>query len=62
MSELKNCPFCGAVPEIIPWHGGGPRKRRVDCINEDCYVQPCVTGSTPERAIKRWNRRTKEPI
>ena len=51
------CPFCGATPKIMPWHGGQFSKRTIACENDDCDVSPCVTGATEGDALKRWNRR-----
>lgn len=62
-NHLLRCPFCGGEATIEPWHGGGPKKRRVGCASDDCHVSPAVCGSTPKLAIKRWNTRaiTVEP-
>lgn len=57
ISQPLPCPFCGAIPVIQPWHGGGKRKRMVTCDNDDCWVGPSVTGSTRQRAVARWNWR-----
>lgn len=55
--KMLPCPFCGAQPELEPWHGGPPTKRLVWCGNEACAVAPMVTGDTKAEAIARWNQR-----
>jgi hypothetical protein len=55
--DALRCPFCGAHAEIQYWHGGGPQKRHIGCSNVRCEISPGVTGSTRERAIKKWNTR-----
>ena len=57
MKALLPCPFCGATPAHEPWHGGGPFKTMVWCINEDCVCLPSVTGETPDLAADAWNTR-----
>lgn len=53
------CPFCGALPTIVPWHGGPATKRMISCENEDsCAVNPMVSGDTRKEAIEYWNRRS----
>ncbi len=54
---LLPCPFCGIIPIIEPWHGGGPLKRLISCVNEDCGVGPSVSGATRMKAIAKWNTR-----
>lgn len=51
------CPFCGRHPIVVPWHGGGPRKRMVTCDNDACAAKPATIGSTEARAIRAWNLR-----
>lgn len=62
--ELLPCPFCGSAPEIEPWHGGGPLRRMISCINNSCNANCAVTGSTPALAARNWNKRTNawQPI
>jgi len=57
LSQALACPFCGEQPLIVPWHGGGPRKRNVFCANDTCLVQPGVCGTTENRALENWNYR-----
>lgn len=56
-SKARKCPFCGNPPMVLPWHGGGPRKRMVMCHHEECPVCPSVSGSTEKRALESWNTR-----
>jgi hypothetical protein len=51
------CPFCGEMPMLVPWHGGGPKKRMIMCRSNWCEVSPSVTGSTERRAVDYWNTR-----
>ena len=57
-ASLLACPFCGYRPVFGYWHGGGPRKRMVQCDAERCDVQPSVCGNTARQAFDKWNRRS----
>jgi hypothetical protein len=61
MSDVLPCPFCGQAPEVVPWHGGGPRKTSVHCDNDTCVATPGVIGPTRAGAIRRWNIR-RDPL
>ena len=56
---LLGCPFCGVQPSIEPWHSAGPLQRMIACDNNECPVQPQVTGSRPIIAMKKWNTRLR---
>lgn len=57
--HLLQCPFCGDIPEMEPWHGGAPTKVMISCVNDSgCSVLPQVTGETPDEAVEHWNRRS----
>lgn len=62
MANLKilPCPFCGKTPTIQPWHGGAPTKMLIGCENEECQVQPNVTGETKDEAVARWQKRNPD--
>ena len=55
--DALRCPFCGEYPQIQPWHGGSRTKCMVACENDDCAVQPSVTGETKGQAVASWNTR-----
>lgn len=57
VTQPKTCPFCGELPEIMPWHGGSKTKRMVSCENDNCELQPHVTGNTRQSAVSKWNFR-----
>ena len=55
--RLLHCPYCGTVPEIEPWHGGGPKKHFIGCVHNGCPVTPQCTGETLQKALGAWNTR-----
>ena len=54
--KVLRCPFCGITPNIQPWHGGKKTKRLISCDNDNCQVQPAVTGETAAEAYKNWQQ------
>lgn len=62
MIELKPCPFCGAVDEVMTvgefWAGvipaGSEIEHRVGCTDCDIWTP---SYDTDEEAIEAWNRR-----
>ena len=69
-ATLPGCPFCGAQPDVEPWHGGKPTKVMISCPGTyansvmgagrrriTCRVAPSVTGETPALAKKYWSAR-----
>jgi hypothetical protein len=58
--KLLPCPFCGGQAHMEPWHGGGPNKRMISCIEDNCMVNPQVTGSNSRLAARSWNTRAPQ--
>lgn len=60
--DVLQCPWCGTYPLAEPWHGGGPRKTMISCVNDDCRVSPSACEPTIQKAVAAWNDRTKSPF
>ena len=59
--KLKPCHYDPKHEIVVePWHGGGPDKHMVSCVDESCDLSPGVTGETKAEAIERWNNRPLE--
>jgi hypothetical protein len=56
MPELKNCPFCGEMPEIKYYNILG--KYEVQCVNRRCPTTSA--GFHEEEAVTYWNTRPIE--
>ena len=57
---MSPCPFCGADCSLPTRSNFSPEARvrySVSCTNEDCRLQPCAWGNTPEEAEAVWNTR-----
>ena len=72
MLEPKPCPFCGALPRVLPTDPDlmGNAWGSVMCLNPKCLVNPeCRDNSAiaddrgseayKQLAIRNWNRRAK---
>jgi len=54
MSEIKDCPWCDKIPEVLETMGDGTT---LICTNLDCEVRPRTKQPTKLEAILAWNRR-----
>jgi hypothetical protein len=55
-----NCPFCGAdcsLPTRSDFRPAARVRYSVSCTNEDCPLEPCAWGNTPEEVLAVWNCR-----
>lgn len=72
MSELKSCPFCGAIPTIrgiehkwLECVLFGERNEHIEhawwvsCETEHCPAYHMMVYETREKAIEAWNRRAE---
>lgn len=57
MPHLKPCPFCGAVPWMLP--DGETSRVRIACTNSKCRVRPQTRGHSNLLVIKAWERRAE---
>lgn len=48
------CPWCASEPPLAAGIAG---KFIVGCENDDCFVQPQVSGGTMSEAWARWDSR-----
>lgn len=55
--RVRRCPFCGSKAEVMTSYIEG--RKKVVCSNGNCYVRPGVIAPTEEKAIERWNMRSK---
>lgn len=56
MEKIKECPFCGCLPE---YKKGFPMENlhMVICDNRRCGIKPCGMGVTEKEALEKWNKR-----
>ena len=57
MRKLKNCPFCGKKPKIVPtdWPHENWGFAHYCCF----MINRCKIYDTEAKAIKAWNKRAK---
>lgn len=55
MNDLKPCPFCGDEPAKT--FSSDCSSFYIQCMNEDCAIQPGVDTRDDEHAIAIWNKR-----
>lgn len=59
MIKVNYCPYCGKLPRLYPaQHKNGWES--VDCINDDCDIQPTTGYMEYYEAIKTWNSFKKD--
>lgn len=56
------CPFCGELPEVEPWHNrrhkdGTPAGTAISCANDACAIGPMHAGYPYTRVVREWNTR-----
>ena len=57
-SNLKPCPFCGAIPTLE--YGNGINKWWISCQNEKCRIQPTTDAHINKGVVVReWNKRVE---
>lgn len=56
MSELKECPFCGVLPEWHQRYGTGYNTFILECPN--CFVK--TESDMQAEAVEEWNNRPTE--
>lgn len=56
MTELKPCPFCGAIAHLWEWNYGAA----VECSKYRNSHQVQIKQETREKAIEAWNRRAND--
>lgn len=58
--NIKKCPFCGVLPEVIYLrgkHGEGTGDYVIACKNYKCDIVCEVMNRSKELAIEKWNTR-----
>lgn len=60
-TKLLPCPFCGAQPEITPWHRYSDVVV-IHCTNEECEVGAETSAVGRELAVTAWNKRGTNPV
>ena len=54
--NLRECPFCGAIPRV--WRWGIQEHIVIECSNYDVDTHRVyMEGTDEEEVIKAWNRR-----
>lgn len=54
-TKLKPCPFCGELPRL--YGGAILNEESIDCVNDECPVQPTTGYRDWPDAVTAWNTR-----